>query len=124
MNQIPLPHSYYARREATLFGKVITTLFSLLTIAAILFIGTRDWKSGSSFLATLTDTSELQSFFAAIRKDDTSKTSNRQPEASRTTAPIRDSLIDHGTLVRSGSSPLLAGEPSSLPDSIRPAPGR
>ena len=103
MKHIPSP--YRSRQTGSTIGKVAATLASLLTIAAILFVGTRDWKSGKSVFSSLADVSDIQGLFAHVEDAASSKTVKNASimEASN---PLERALLEKGTLIRRSSEML------------------
>jgi hypothetical protein len=106
-------YPYRARRTGSTFGKVLATLASLLTIAAILFVGSREWKSDKSIRATLMDISNIRSLLSNARQ--AGSTSAQMADAlNNAHNDVERSLIEKGTLVRSSSQPGIGLTPVGL----------
>lgn len=109
MKHLPFSHPYHARRTGSALGKAISTIASLLTIAAILFVGTRNWKSGNPVTALL-DVSDIRSLFS--QTGDSKSAENAEPEKAQNSNA--GSLIEKGTLVRRSSQLTAANIPAGL----------
>ncbi len=99
MKRIPSYHPYYAHRSGSTFGKVVATIASLLTIAAILFIGSREWKSDKPITASLFEISDIKALFTKVEQ---SGSSSAQMKAAldQSHNDVERALIEKGTLVR------------------------
>jgi len=98
MKNTPSLYPCRAHQAGSALGKFAATLASLLTIAAILFVGSRDWKAHESFSAALTDVSDIRGLFS--KAGATGGTATAVNEVER-------SLLEKGTLVR--RSPRITG---------------
>ncbi|MBX3743470.1 MAG: hypothetical protein KF712_20965 [Akkermansiaceae bacterium] len=96
MERIPSPYRHSARKPGVV-SKVIITLCSLITIALLIFAGSRDWKSGQSVSAILSDTSDIRSLAENALKAGVAKTKEQQTSAQ---PKEQTSLISHGVLLQ------------------------
>lgn len=101
MKHIPYPHRIHPSGSA--LGKFIGSLFSLLTIALLVFAGTRDWRSGRPFAETLTDISDIKRLVSGVEKI-ASRKAAKEHSIERATNTLERSLIEKGSLVRESST--------------------
>lgn len=114
MKTIPSVHPYYAHRAGSTLGKVVATIASLLTIAAIIFVGTRDWKADKSVTAILSDISDIRGLFHQVEDAGFSTTVKHEAARGASNA-IERSLIENGQLVRRDTQVFAeAGTPAGL----------
>ncbi|HVJ44940.1 MAG TPA: hypothetical protein VM511_01045, partial [Luteolibacter sp.] len=78
----------------------------------ILFVGTRNWKSGNPVTA-LFDVSDIRSLFSQAEKADES-TAAKKPVADEAPQHVEGSLIEKGILVRRSSQLTAANVPVGL----------
>ena len=88
------------------------TAASVLTVAAILFVGSRDWKSGRPVLKSLVDISDIQQVFSSVENAG-SATTARSVAIAQATTQVERSMIEHGTLVRRNTQ--FVSTPSAVP---------
>lgn len=99
MKQVPYRRPHRAGNPGSTFGKVVGTIASLLTIAAILFVGSRDWKAHQSIPATLLDISDIRGVLSKIEHAGSTVTA-KSAALHSTSNEVERSLIEKGTLVR------------------------
>ncbi|WAC17964.1 hypothetical protein OVA24_12020 [Luteolibacter sp. SL250] len=97
MDRIPSPYHHSARKPG-IVSKVFITLCSLVTIALLIFAGSRDWKSDKTASTTLSDTSDLRDLATDLLKAGVAKVNGEQ--ASAPESKEQASLISHGTLLQ------------------------
>jgi len=59
MERHPYCYPFHARKS-TFAAKATTTIFSLATITVLVFAGSRDWKTDRSWMATMSDVSDIK----------------------------------------------------------------
>jgi len=98
-----IPYPYRTPPSGSALGKFVSGLFSLIVIAALVFAGTRDWKSNRPFLTTLLDASDIQGLLTDVQKA-ASKKAAKDHSIQRATNQLERSLIEKGTLIRESST--------------------
>lgn len=106
-----IPYPYRTHSSGSALGKFVSSLFSLLVIAALVFAGTRDWKSNRPFLTTLVDVSDIRSLLTNVEQAG-SKKAAIDHSLQRAANPLERSLIQKGTLVRE-SATLVDASPTT-----------
>jgi hypothetical protein len=108
-----MKHTHYPHRtpaSGSSLGKFARNAAFLLTIAALVFAGTRDWKSDRPWVATLFDISDIQGFVTKVEQS-ASKKAALNAAIERAANPLERSLIQKGTLVR--ESDLVDASPAT-----------
>ena len=113
MKHLPYPHRTHAAGSA--IGKFVSSLLSLLTIATLVFAGTRDWKSNRPFVTTLTDVSDIRGLLTNVEQT-ASKKAAMEDSIRRAANPLERSLIEKGTLIRESST--LVDASSATPQGL------
>ena len=98
-----IPYPYRTHSSGSALGKFVSSLFSLLVIATLVFAGTRDWKSNRSFVTTLLDVSDIRGFLNNIEQA-ASKKAAKDHSIQRASNQLERSLIEKGTLIRESAT--------------------
>ena len=108
-----IPHPYRTHSSGSALGKFVSSLFSLLVIAALVFAGTRDWKSNRPFVSTLLDVSDIQGLLTRFDRTASQKAA-KDHSIQRASNQLERSLIEKGTLIRESATLVDATIPQGL----------